>query len=91
RVAGVLVGASVGAISVGMSTALGLKGLVILIVAGSRSIPGAAIIGILLGVLEVLTIDVLGASYRDAIAFVVLFAALVIRPSGVFGSPSEVR
>jgi len=38
-----------------------------------------------LGAAEVLSIAYIGSSYRDAIAFIMLIAVLLIKPSGIFG------
>jgi branched-chain amino acid transport system permease protein len=43
--------------------------------------------GLLLGIVETLVSGYLSSTYRDAIAFVVLIAILLYRPTGLFGSP----
>jgi len=48
--------------------------------------PGAALAGLALGLLEVFTVAWIGSSYRDAVAFGVLFLVLVLRPRGLLGS-----
>ena len=64
-----------------------LKGLAVIILGGMGSIPGAVIGGYVLGLTEVMSIALTGtSSYRDAIAFVLLFVILILRPSGLLGA-----
>lgn len=90
-VAGVLVGIYVGAINVGIGHSMGLKGLVILIVGGSGSVAGAAVIGLGLGIIESFSVAYVSSSYRDAVAYVVLVLVLLIRPQGLFGQEQVSR
>jgi len=62
-----------------------MKGLVILIVGGVGNIWGTLIVGLGLGILEVLSVAYLSSSYKDAIAFAGLIVFLVLKPSGLFG------
>jgi len=62
-----------------------LKGLAVIILGGMGSVPGAVLAAYLLGLLEVFTTAELGSSYRDAVAFAVLFGVLVFRPRGLLG------
>jgi branched-chain amino acid transport system permease protein len=70
-------------VSYDMGLALGLKGFVAAVMGGLTSAPGAVVGALLLGVLEALTTGVLRASYKEAVAFVVLFAILLLRPQGL--------
>lgn len=62
------------------------KGLVVMVLGGLGSLPGAILGGLVLGVLEFEATWFLGASYRDILAFLILFAVLVFRPSGLLGA-----
>ena len=62
------------------------KGLVVMVLGGLGSLPGAIVGGLVLGVLEFEATWFLGASYRDILAFLILFAVLVFRPSGLLGA-----
>jgi branched-chain amino acid transport system permease protein len=65
---------------------LELKGLAVIILGGMGSIAGAVIGGFLLGLVEVLTISLTdSSSYRDAVAFSLLFLILLARPRGLLG------
>ncbi|MGH7389744.1 MAG: branched-chain amino acid ABC transporter permease [Candidatus Rokuibacteriota bacterium] len=62
------------------------KGLVVMVLGGLGSLPGAIVGGLLLGVLEFQATWFLGATYRDMLAFLILFAILVFKPSGLLGA-----
>ena len=47
--------------------------------------------GLLLGVIETLTGAYLSQAFRDGIAFVLLIAVLIFRPSGLFGEKAGDR
>jgi branched-chain amino acid transport system permease protein len=83
--AGILVGLSNPKIDPLMGLLPGLKAFVAAVLGGIGSIPGAMIGGLLLGVVETLVSAYLSSTYRDAIAFVILIAILLYRPTGLFG------
>jgi branched-chain amino acid transport system permease protein len=62
------------------------KGLVVMVLGGLGSLPGAIVGGLVLGVLEFEATWFLGATYRDMLAFLILFAVLVLKPSGLLGA-----
>ena len=70
---------------------LGLKGLVIVIVAGAGNIPGSLVTGLLLGVLEAFTIGYIASEVRDLVAYSALLLVLIFRPSGLFGEQAQVE
>ena len=70
---------------------LGLKGLVIVIVAGAGNIPGSLITGLLLGALEAFTIGYIASEVRDLVAYSALLLVLIFRPSGLFGEQAQVE
>lgn len=69
---------------------LGLKGLVVIVVAGSGNIPGSLVVGILLGVLEAFAIGYINSALRDFVAYSALLLILIFRPSGLFGERAQV-
>lgn len=84
--AGILYGLYFDALAPDMGRSIELKGLAVIILGGMGSIPGAILGGLAFGLSEVLTVAVSGTSnLRDAVAFTVLFAILLIRPSGLLG------
>ncbi|WP_309127852.1 branched-chain amino acid ABC transporter permease [Microbacterium sp.] len=84
-VAGVLFALNVNSAQLGMGGAIELKGLAVIIVGGMGSLPGALIGGLILGIAEVFAIQYIGSSWRDLIAFALLFVILLLRPQGLFG------
>jgi branched-chain amino acid transport system permease protein len=58
------------------------------ILGGIGSVPGAFLGGLIIGLGEAATVQLAGAQWRAAVAFVVLIAVLIIRPSGLFGRSS---
>lgn len=84
-VAGALFAMNVNSAQLTMGTAIELKGLAVIIVGGMGSLVGALIGGLVLGFAEVFTVQFVGSSWRDLIAFALLFAILLIRPQGLLG------
>jgi len=82
-----------------MGFMLGLKAFTAAVLGGIGNVAGAALGGLLLGVIESLasgyiediTGGVLGSNYRDVFAFLVLILVLVFRPSGILGHHSGDR
>jgi branched-chain amino acid transport system permease protein len=84
--AGILFGLYFDSLSPDMGRSIELKGLAVIILGGMGSIPGAILGGLAFGLSEVLTVAITGTSnLRDAVAFTVLFAVLILRPSGLLG------
>lgn len=88
--AGVLFGLAFNNVAPDMGRSVELKGLAVIVLGGMGSMPGAALAGVALGLLEVFTVAWIGSSYRDAVAFGVLFLVLVLRPRGLLG-PAALR
>ena len=68
----------------------GIKAFVAAVLGGIGNIPGAALGGILIGVLETLVVGYsseigIPPGFRDAVAFVILILILLFRPSGLLG------
>lgn len=68
-----------------MGTNLMIKGFTGAIIGGIGSVPGAILGSFLLGFAENFGIWFLPSGYKDAIAFVILFAFLLFRPKGILG------
>ena len=87
--AGVLLGMTLGSISPYMGTNFGLKGLTVLIVAGTGHITGAMIFGLVLGLIEIFSVAIFSSAYRDLIAVIILIVILIFRPQGLFGKAAR--
>ena len=70
---------------------LGLKGFAAAILGGLGSFPGAIAGGLTLGVLESAGAGYLSSAYKDATAFVILLAVLLLRPDGILGARRSER
>jgi branched-chain amino acid transport system permease protein len=81
---GGLIGMSVSLAGPYFGISYGLKGLAVLVLGGLGSVPGAIAGGLLMGLAEAL-IPSEASGWRDALAFAILFAVLVLRPSGLLG------
>ena len=57
------------------------------ILGGIGSVPGAMIAGLIVGLAEALAVQLIGAEWRSAIAFVIIVMILLLRPQGLFGRP----
>lgn len=84
--AGVLVGLSFNAISPFMGVEMGIKGLAAMLLGGLGNIYGAMLGGLIIGVTETFSVAYLASSYRDAFAFLIIIAVLLLRPQGIFGA-----
>jgi branched-chain amino acid transport system permease protein len=83
-IAGILV-APILFVSTGMAGAIALKAFAANIIGGYGSIPGAILGGLALGVGETLGAAYISVPYKDAFAFAMLLAFLMVRPQGLFG------
>ena len=85
-IAGALIGASVGALSPLLTAPLTVKGLIVTVIGGLGSIPGAIVAGLLVGAFENVFQQFRGVTERDLYVMLLLFAFLIFRPSGLFKS-----
>lgn len=83
-VAGILVALDQPRLTPMMGLMMGLKAFVAAVLGGIGSIPGAALGGLLLGVLEAL-VDWQDSRFKEAVAFLVLIIVLLVKPSGLLG------
>ena len=65
----------------------GIKAFVAAVLGGIGSIPGAALGGVLLGIIEIFARAYIGTQLADAVVFAVLIVVLLIRPAGLLGKP----
>ncbi|RLC72441.1 MAG: branched-chain amino acid ABC transporter permease [Chloroflexi bacterium] len=69
----------------------GLKAFVAAVIGGIGSIPGAFVGSLIMGFVEAMTVGYvpLGSTLKDGVAFLLLIAILLIKPTGIFGDPFE--
>lgn len=85
--AGAMAGAAIGVLSPLLTLPLTVKGLVVTVIGGLGSIPGAIVAGLIVGGAENLFQFLRGVSERDIYVMLMLFAFLVFRPGGLIAAP----
>lgn len=85
--AGAMVGAAIGVLSPLVAMPITVKGLVVTVIGGLGSIPGAIIAGLLVGGFENIFQYWRGVTERDIYVMLLLFVFLVFRPNGLFAPP----
>jgi branched-chain amino acid transport system permease protein len=83
-VAGTLVASSVSIAGPYFGIGFGLRGLAVIVLGGLGSIPGAVLGGLVIGLVEAF-VPAEYSGYKDAVAFVILFIMLLVRPQGLLG------
>jgi branched-chain amino acid transport system permease protein len=85
--AGILVALLTNNIVPGMGSQIELRGLAVVILGGMGNIEGAVLGGFILGLVETFTIAYIpgGSDIKDAIAFLILFIILLVKPNGIMG------
>ena len=84
-VAGTLVATYYQSIDTGMGFTVGMKALSSAVLGGVGNLPGAMVGGLLVGLIETLGAVYVSSGYRNAIAFVILIAIILVKPNGLFG------
>jgi branched-chain amino acid transport system permease protein len=83
--AGVLIGLYYNSIDPMMGVTPGLKAFVAAVLGGIGLIPGAALGGFVIGLLETGASAIGLSNYRDAIVYAILIVILLVRPAGILG------
>lgn len=83
--AGVLIGLYYNSINPLMGMTPGIKAFVAAVLGGIGIIPGAALGGFMIGLIETISVTLGFSSYRDVIVYAVLIIILLIRPAGLLG------
>jgi len=63
----------------------GIRAFVAAVFGGIGSIPGAMLGGILLGVIQILSLAYISSQLADAIVFLILILVLLVKPTGILG------
>lgn len=85
---GTLIGVSFGLAGPYFGVAYGLKALAVIVLGGLGSIPGAVLGGLVIGLAEAFLPPDL-SSFKEAVAYVLLFVILLVRPQGILGQHVE--
>ncbi|MEO6053722.1 MAG: branched-chain amino acid ABC transporter permease [Chthoniobacterales bacterium] len=84
--AGILYSMSIQSIEPMMGTMPGIKAFIAAVLGGIGNIPGAALGGFIMGIVETFAGGSDISSYRDAIAFGILILILLLKPAGLLGN-----
>jgi branched-chain amino acid transport system permease protein len=84
--AGSLIGMSQGTINPFIGAPLLLTSFIVIVIGGLGNLYGAMIGGIVVGVVEIVTGNLLSATWKQAALFALMFFILVVKPQGLFGS-----
>ncbi|MGM0125040.1 branched-chain amino acid transport system permease [Enterococcus sp. AZ194] len=82
---GMLIGLYYNSIDPMMGVVPGLKSFVAAVLGGIGIIPGAALGGFVIGLIETITTAIGFSDYKDAVVYGVLILILLIRPAGILG------
>jgi branched-chain amino acid transport system permease protein len=84
--AGVLIGIAFNSVHFLMGEPYMLRAFVVIVLGGLGSVAGAVIAGLLLGLIQTMTIAYISTDLSDAVIFSLLFLILLVRPTGFFGT-----
>ena len=84
-IGGVLVASHIGQINFYIGFIVGIKAFTAAVLGGIGSIPGAAVGGLFLGLVESFATGYVSSDYEDVFAFGLLVAVLIFRPEGILG------
>ncbi|HHY31217.1 MAG TPA: branched-chain amino acid ABC transporter permease [Syntrophaceticus sp.] len=73
-----------------MGTAVQSKGMACCVLGGLGNIEGAIFGGLIIGVAESLTVNIIGTQWKDVIAYLILVVTLWVRPAGILGKKGSV-
>ena len=84
-IGGVLVGSYIGQVNFYIGFMAGVKAFTAAVLGGIGNIPGAALGGLVLGLVESYAAGYVSSAYEDVFAFGVLVLILILRPAGLLG------
>ena len=84
-IAGVMIGTYYRSVDTTFGFTVGMKTFAAAVVGGIGVLPGAVVGGLLIGIAESLFAGYVNASFKDAVAFILLIAILLIKPEGLLG------
>jgi len=88
-IAGIMIALYYGLVNYSIGYVAGIKAFTAAVMGGIGSIPGAMFGGLFLGFVESMGASYISSEYKDAYAFLVLIAVLLVKPSGIFGKKTE--
>jgi branched-chain amino acid transport system permease protein len=88
-IAGIMIALYYGLVNYSIGYVAGIKAFTAAVLGGIGSIPGAMFGGLFLGFVESMGASYISSEYKDAYAFLILIAVLLIRPAGILGKTTE--
>jgi branched-chain amino acid transport system permease protein len=85
--AGVMVGLVFERVFHFMGFVAGLKGFTAAVIGGIGNIPGAMLGGLVIGLAEAFTASYISSTFQNLIVFGILIVVMLVRPTGILGSP----
>jgi branched-chain amino acid transport system permease protein len=82
--AGVILGIAFNSVSYIMGEPIMLQAFVVIVLGGLGSVVGAIFAGLLLGIIQTISVVYISSELSDAIVFGLLFLVLLLRPNGFF-------
>ena len=82
---GMLIGLYYNSIDPMMGVAPGLKAFIAAVLGGIGIIPGAALGGFVIGLIETISTAFGFSDYKDALVYLILIIILFVRPAGILG------
>jgi branched-chain amino acid transport system permease protein len=86
--AGVMVGLVYDRVWHLMGFTAGLKAFTAAVIGGIGNIPGAMVGGLLIGLAEAFSAGYISSTFQNLIVFGLLILVMLVRPSGLFGTPA---
>ena len=84
--AGMLLALRLGLADPNVALSYGLRALAVMVIGGLGNVRGAMIAGLLVGLVDVMTLAFLSQAYSGVAAWVLLILVLLFRPSGLLGT-----
>jgi branched-chain amino acid transport system permease protein len=84
--AGMLLALRLGLADPNVALSYGLRALAVMVIGGLGNVRGAMIAGLLVGLVDVMTLAFLSQAYSGAAAWVLLLVVLLFKPSGLLGT-----
>ena len=74
-----------------MGVVVGNKAFAAAVLGGIGNLPASILGGLLIGIIETFVTFILGGTYRDSIAFVILILVFIFKPTGLFGKKEIIK
>jgi len=74
-----------------MGVQLGSKAFASAVLGGIGILHGSVLGGLIVGILECLSVYFFGGGYREAVAFIILLGVLLVKPTGLFGKKANTK